>query len=252
MSPLVAGDSLIVHAGGHDGGALIAFDPATGAERWALAGDGPSYSSPIVATLQGEPQIVIQVHRKVLGVAPSSGRVLWSVPFVTPCDQNIVTPLQAGARILVSSIGQGLMAIVPERAGAGWTARVDWATKDVSMYMSSPVLAGGAVIGLSQRKKGQFFAVDPATGAVRWTSEPMQGEHAAFVVAGKSVLALKGDGTLLVLNAGASSFAPIRRYEVAASATYAHPAPTASGLLIRDEDGLSLHAPDARAKAVAR
>ena len=36
MSPLVAGGLLIVHAGGHEGGALIAFDPATGARsgRW--------------------------------------------------------------------------------------------------------------------------------------------------------------------------------------------------------------------------
>jgi hypothetical protein len=29
MSPLVAGGLLVVHTGGHDGGALIAFDPAT-------------------------------------------------------------------------------------------------------------------------------------------------------------------------------------------------------------------------------
>ena len=35
---------------GHDGGALIAFDPATGDEKWSLAGDGPSYSSPILTS----------------------------------------------------------------------------------------------------------------------------------------------------------------------------------------------------------
>ena len=252
MSPLLANGLLVVHAGGHDGGALIAFDPATGAERWTLAGDGPSYSSPIVATLGGEPQIVIQVHRKVLGVEPSSGRVLWSVPFVTPCDQNIVTPLQAGERILVSSVDKGLMAIAPARSGSLWSAPVVWETKDVSLYMSSPVLAGGRVWGLSHKKKGQFFALDPGSGAVQWTSDGHQGETAAFVVAGESVLVLQGDGTLLLLPARAASFAPSRRYPVGESATYAHPVPAASGLLVKDEEGLSLYAIGGPAKAAAR
>ena len=252
MSPLVVNGLLVVHAGGHDGGALLALDPATGAERWTVAGEGPSYSSPILATLGGAEQIVIQVHRKVLGVDPSSGRILWSVPFVTPCDQNIVTPLQAGDRILVSSVDKGLMAIAPARSGSAWSAPVAWETKDVSLYMSSPVLAGGRVWGLSHKKKGQFFALDPQSGAVRWTSDGHQGETAAFVVAGESVLALQGDGTLLLLPADAASFAPSRRYPVGEGATYAHPVPTASGLLVKDEEGLSLYGTAASAKAAAR
>ncbi|HET8646877.1 MAG TPA: PQQ-binding-like beta-propeller repeat protein, partial [Vicinamibacteria bacterium] len=64
MSPLIAGGLLVVHAGGHDGGALIAFDPRTGAEKWALPGEGPSYSSPILTTFEGQPHLVIQVHRR--------------------------------------------------------------------------------------------------------------------------------------------------------------------------------------------
>ena len=242
MSPLVAGGLLIVHAGGHSGGALIGFDPATGAERWSLEGDGPSYSSPVLVSLLGQEQIVIQVHRKVLGVEPSAGRVLWSVPFVTPCDQNIVTPLPIGDRVLVSSFDKGTMAISLQRHGDDYTPRVAWQTTAVSMYMSSPVLADGRVLGLSHKRRGQFFALDPATGTVQWTSEGGKGENAAFVVAGGSVLVMQGDGTLLVLPPGASSFAPVRRYRVADSATYAHPVPTPAGLLIKDEGGLALYA----------
>jgi outer membrane protein assembly factor BamB len=242
MSPLVAGGLLIVHAGGHDGGALIAFDPATGNEKWSLAGEGPSYSSPILTTLLGQEQVVIQVHRRILGVEPGAGRVLWSLPFVTPCDQNIVTPLRVGDRLLVSSLDKGTMAIELTRSGNDWTPRVAWHTTEVSMYMSSPVLAGGQVLGLSHKKRGQYFALDADTGKVRWTSEGGQGENAAFVVAGDSVLVLQGDGTLLVLSRDATSFAPARRYRVANSATIAHAVPTRSGMLIKDETGLSLYA----------
>jgi outer membrane protein assembly factor BamB len=242
MSPLVAQGRLIVHAGGHDGGALIAFDPATGAEKWALEGDGPSYSSPILTAFDGQDQIVIQVHRKIMGVDPASGRALWSLPFVTPCDQNIVTPLRVGDLIVASSEDTGTQGIRVVRKGSSWTPVVAWHTQEVSMYMSSPVLANGLVVGLSHRKRGQYFALDPATGAVQWTSEAGRGENAAFLVAGRSLLVLEGDGTLLVVPSDVSGFTPTRRYRVAESATFAHPVPSRAGLLIKDESGVSLYA----------
>jgi outer membrane protein assembly factor BamB len=252
MSPLMAGGLLIVHAGGHEGGALIAFEPATGHEKWSLAGEGPSYSSPILTTLLGQEQIVIQVHRRILGVDPAGGRVLWSLPFVTACDQNIVTPLRVGDRLLVSSLDKGTMAIELARSGSDWAPRIAWQTTEVSMYMSSPVVAGGQVLGLSHKKKGQYFALDPAIGKVRWTSEAGQGENAAFLVGGDSVLVLQGDGTLVVLPRDAASFAPIRKYPVAESPTYAHAVPTQHGLLIKDETGLSLYAIPATRRAGGR
>jgi outer membrane protein assembly factor BamB len=252
MSPLIAGGRLIVHAGGHDGGSLIAFDPASGTEKWVLEGDGPSYSSPILTTFDGQDQIVLQVHRKIMGVDPATGRALWSLPFVTPCDQNIVTPLRAGELIVASSQDTGTQGIRVVRNGAGWTPVVAWHTREVSMYMSSPVLANGRVVGLSHRKHGQYFALDPATGTVQWTSEPGRGENAAFVVAGASLLVLEGDGTLLVVPSNGSGFAPTHRYHVAESATFAHPVPTRAGLLIKDEDGLSLYGLRSPAVATGR
>lgn len=241
MSPMFAGGSLIVHAGGHQGGALVAFDPATGAEKWALAGEGPSYSSPILASFLGQQQIVIQVHRKLIGVEPASGTLLWSLPFVTPCDQNIVTPLLAGELLVVSSLGNGTMGVSVTRAGARWEPKVVWHTQEVSMYMSSPVFVQGRVLGLSHKKKGQFFALDPQTGAVQWKSDGAQGENAAFVLSGDSVLVLQGDGRLSVLPAGGASFSPVGSYQVAERSTFAHPVPTSLGILIRDETTLALY-----------
>jgi outer membrane protein assembly factor BamB len=251
MSPLVVGGLLIVHAGGHEGGTLIAFDPATGAERWTLEGDGPSYSSPILASFTGQPQLVIQVHRKILGVDPASGRVLWSFPFVTPCDQNIVTPLRAGDLIIVSSQDTGTQGIRPTRKGMEWVPQVAWHTQEVSMYMSSPVLANGRVVGLSHRKNGQYFALDPATGTIHWRSEPGRGENAAFVLARGALLVLEGDGTLLVLPPDAASFSPTRRYRIAESATFAHPVPTELGILVKDENGLALYGREPRSASRA-
>src|SRR5687768_1637077 len=52
-SPIVDGGNMIVHIGGDDSGALTAFDTATGKVNWQWDGDGPGYSSPIIATLGG-------------------------------------------------------------------------------------------------------------------------------------------------------------------------------------------------------
>jgi outer membrane protein assembly factor BamB len=251
MSPLMAGGVLIVHAGGHDGGALIGFDPASGHEKWALEGDGPSYSSPILTSFSGQQQIVIQVHRRILGVDPAAGRILWSFPFVTPCDQNIVTPLRAGDLVIVSSQDTGTKGIRPVRKGSEWVPEVVWQTDDVSMYMSSPVLVNGRVIGLSDKRRGQYFGLDPATGRVQWQGDPGQGEHASLVLSDGALLVLQGDGTLLVLPQDGSAFAPTRRYHVAQTTTLAHPVPTALGLLIKDEAGLALYGREPRAASAA-
>jgi outer membrane protein assembly factor BamB len=252
MSPLIANGLLVVHAGGHEGGALIALDPATGGEKWTLTGDGPSYSSPILTTLAGQQQLVLQVHRKVLGVEPLTGRVLWSFPFVTPCDQNIVTPLRASDLVVVSSQDTGTQALRLTRKGDTWVPEVAWHTADVSMYMSSPVLAGGRVVGLSHRRRGQYFALDPATGRVEWTSDQGQGENAALVLTPTGLLALQGDGTLLVLPRDAASFTPSHRYRLGDGATYAHPVPTEAGLLVKDDQGLALFGAAPAAGAAGR
>lgn len=250
MSPLITEGTLIVHAGGHEGGALIGFDPATGSEKWILEGDGPSYSSPVAASFLGQPHVVVQVHRKIIGVDPISGRLLWSLPFVTPCDQNIVTPLVARDLLIVSSLDKGTMAIRLTRNGAGWEPLILWHTQEVSMYMSTPVLVDGHVLGLSHKKRGQYFALDPETGTVQWKSDGGQGENAAFVLVGDSVLALQGDGRLLVLPARAQAFSPLRSYQVAEGSTFAHPVPTSSGILIRDAGALSLFGASGRPRTM--
>ena len=58
MSPVVEGDLVIVHVGGHDDGALTAFGVATGDVRWTWDGDGPAYGSPVVIELEGTRQVV--------------------------------------------------------------------------------------------------------------------------------------------------------------------------------------------------
>src|SRR5688572_4005515 len=58
MSPLISNGQVIAHVGGHDKGALMAFDANTGADKWANQMDGPAYASPIAVNLAGTRQVV--------------------------------------------------------------------------------------------------------------------------------------------------------------------------------------------------
>jgi glucose dehydrogenase len=59
-----------------------------------------------------------------------------------------------------------------------------WETKDVSMYLSNPVVIEDALYGLSHRASGQFFALDARTGKTLWLGQPREATNTAVVKAG--------------------------------------------------------------------
>lgn len=239
-SPILEGGLLIVHVGGPDDGALTAFDPATGAVRWALKGDGPGYASPVAADFGGARQIVTLTQTRVVGVDPGRGALLWSLPFTTAYDQNAVTPLVSGDTVVFSGESSPVRALRPVRKGAVFEAPSAWDSAEAAFYLSSPVSVGGRLVGFSHRKKGQFVAMDAKSGRLLWTSEGRQGDNAALVALGTAVLALTSEGKLVAMDGAAAAYSPLATYDAAESATWAHPAPVRGGLVIKDVETLSL------------
>jgi outer membrane protein assembly factor BamB len=239
MSPMLAGGKLLVHLGGPGKGALLALAPETGKPIWSHEGDGPGYASPIVANLSGIEMVVTQTDSHLVGVALESGRLAFRIPFKTPYDQNVVTPILHGERLIFAGLDAPTSAIVLEGSGGDLRTREVWRSP-ASFYMSTPVVTGDRLIGLSNRRRGQIVALDAKTGSTLWESEGRLGDNAALVLMGDWVLALTSEGELLVMRADASSFSPSRRYPVAESATWAHPVPTVEGILIKDESDLTL------------
>lgn len=240
MSPIVLDARVIAHLGGAGDGALAAFDVASGERVWVHDSDGPAYASPVLVRIDGVAQLVTQTEAHVLAVDPDDGRELWKIPFTTPYEQNSVTPLAVGERLLLSGLDQGLFAVRPRLRDGVWQVQELWRNRDVSLYMSSPVLAAGRVFGMSHRRAGQFFALDPDTGELLWTSTGREGDNASLVVAGDQILFLTDGAELVVVPVAGDEYRPAARREVADTPTWAHPVPTASGLLIKELEHLSL------------
>lgn len=239
MSPIVAGDLLILHAGGIGEGAVMALDPASGTTKWAWKGDGPAYSSPIVAEFGGTRQIVTLSQRSVVGLSLADGALLWQLPFTTEYDQNSVTPVVVGDAIVYSGIAKPTTAIRVSRNAGKWQTSEVWQNADVPMYMSSPVASGGYLYGLTHRNRGQFYCLDVKTGKTMWTTKGREGENAAMLTAGDLVFAMTTEGELVVMRANPNQFDAVKRYTVADSAVWAHPVLIGNGLVVKDVETLA-------------
>lgn len=240
MSPMVDRGLLIAYVGFKEGGALAALDAQTGDEKWSWKGDGPAYASPIVADLAGTRQVVTQSRHNIIGVSVATGELLWQIPFATPYEQNIVTPVLYRDLLVFSGIDSGVVAVKLSRRGATFVPETVWRNDDVPMYMSSPVVSGDLLFGFTNRNRGQFFCLDPRSGATLWTSAPRQGDNAAIVDAGSMLLLLTSDAELIVAGKNGKAFEPLQKYTVADSPTWAHPVILKNGILVKDATTLAL------------
>ncbi|HET9528731.1 MAG TPA: PQQ-binding-like beta-propeller repeat protein, partial [Blastocatellia bacterium] len=235
MSPVIENGMVIAHVGDDRQGWLVAFDAETGNERWKWEGDGPGYASPIVAELEGARQVVTLTDKSVIAVAADSGKLLWKMPFPDEWNENIVTPVLYKKTLIVSGVRQGTRALKITRAGDKWTATELWHNPKIAMYMSSPVLDGDYLYGLSHLRKGQFFCLDARTGELVWATEGREGANAAVLNTGKHLVFLTDDADLIVANKSAKGFESVAKYQTADSPTWAHPVIWGKQILIKDE-----------------
>lgn len=239
-SPMVDGDRLIAFVGRVNGGALVALDHQTGKPHWEWTGDGPGYASVVAVTLAGVKQYLTQSQTACIAISAADGSLLWKIPFKTEYDQNIVTPVVFGDRIVFAGLGHPTTAYRVTKAAGGWKPEEVWENADAEMYMSAPVVIGDRLVGFSLRQKGQFFCLDMADGKRLWASDGRQGDNAAILAWGPMALALTTNRELLVFDPAAARFQTIARYRVADKPTWAHPAPVDGGILIKDASSLAL------------
>jgi outer membrane protein assembly factor BamB len=240
MSPLVDRRLVIVHVGGHNQGALTAFDPITGAVKWTWTGDGPSYASPVVAEIDGVRQVITFTQENLVGLSAADGRLLWRRPYSTEYTQNIITPVVMSNTLIVAGYQKPTTALRISRKGEQWAVEDVWENTGVSLYMADAVVAGNALFGLSHRNSGQYFVLDVKTGKTVWTGMPRQAENAAIVRAGNIVFSLEDDAELLVGRVSGADFQTVKRYTVANSATWAEPVVSGNRIFVKDVSALTL------------
>ena len=193
-------------------------------------------SSPIIATLAGKRQLVVQTRMTLYGVEIESGEALWSVDVPNFRGMNILTPVTYGDGVLTSSYKNATYFFNIRRDGESWVATKAWENR-ATAYMSSPVIVDGhAYLHLGNRR---IDCIDLSNGESRWRSEPF-GEYWSMAVQGDRFLALDADGTLHLVKASKDSFQPLASRTVADEETWGHVAVRGRRLFIRELTAVSV------------
>ena len=197
---------------------LVAFDLATGRERWRASSQLASYSAPILARVGDRERILAWLRDDLIVVDPATGtvegRFRWRADevFSAVC----ASPVADGAQVLLSECYQPGSVLLDLAAGADprplrqdrRRARPDAALK---AHWATPVLHDGHVYGSSGRHAGDavLACVDWKTGAVRWAEGGFGRASVALVDGHLLVLAEQGD--LVLVRAAADRYAEVSR-----------------------------------------
>jgi len=239
MSPIAVDNMCVAHLGGSDTGELIAFDLTTGKEKWKWTGDGPAYASPILLTVEGMKQIVVQAEKNIVSIAVDDGRLLWQVP--TPPQRrfyNSATPVVDGHTVIFTGQGQGTRAVTVQKQGNDFTVKELWRNEELGTSYNTPVLKDGLLFGLSNR--GRLYCMNAGTGQTAWADENSHRNFGALLDAGSVILALPSDSELIVFTPSGKEYEELARIKVSDTPVYAHPVIAGNMIYVKDEATLTM------------
>ncbi len=163
---------------GSDEGRLIALDPDTGSEVWSYAVQSPIVQAPIVET----DAIYFVDGSNGVYALERNGKWRWQYRREPPAEFALMgegRPVVGGGRLHVG-FSDGMLVTLDARDGAViWTRDLSPEHERFQDVDATPILAGGLLLAASAA--AGLYALDPATGDIRWTL-PMDGiQHAAPV-----------------------------------------------------------------------
>ena len=234
-SPLVDGDHIYIQAGK----GVSKLKASDGTVVWSALGDSGdmmssgAFSSPVIQTLNGKRQLIVQTRTKLAGLDLSTGNADWSHEVAAFRGMNILTPTLWDNAIFTSSYGgRSLLIDVPKNE----STKVRWENK-LEGYMSSPVIIDNFVYMHLRNKR--FACLDLQTGKELWTTKPY-GEYWSMVSNGKQILALDQTGQLRLIAHNPSEFQLLSERQVSEQEAWAHLAIAGDQIAIRSQKKLML------------
>jgi outer membrane protein assembly factor BamB len=237
-SPLVVGALLIVQAGGVKEHHLLAFEKATGRLAWsAHHASTTGYSTPVLATIAGVPQVVVVTTDKVLAVRPADGALVWSHALPAQGEPSRPPLVLGDGRVLVPTWTDATMLRVTQEAGAYTVAEL-WRTPRLKATYSPTVFHEGNLYGFNS---SYLVCLDPADGRLRWQQKLYGGS--LILVDGHLVVLSSGSGDLHVAPARPDGYRERLRAPVfnAGATSVTVPSFTGGRVLVRNvEDMVAL------------
>ena len=234
-SPIIEDGAVYVQGGG----ATLKLSLADGSTIWRTLDsdeDDDAFSSPIIATIAGVKQLVVQTRLKLCGVSIDDGKVLWSEPIQAYRNMNVLTPTIIGDSVFTAAHSGRSHYFDVTLSGDQWLVKERWNQK-VQAYMSSPVVFDDTIYLHSKNER--LTAMDTQTGDILWTGRPM-GKYQSLVRNEEVMLVLDASGELLSVNLNRDELEILDRRRVA-NDSWAYLAVIENGLIVRDLNALKVY-----------
>jgi len=239
MSPIIVDKMCIAHLGGTDQGYIIAFDLDTGKEKWRWSGDGPTYSSPVLLTVENTEQVVFQAEKNIVGIAVDDGRLLWQAQ--APARQmsfNAATPIVDGQTVIYTGQGSGTKALTVQKQGNGFNVKELWSNNEYGTTFNTPVLKDGLLFGLSER--GRLYCLNAGTGQIAWADGTTHKNFGNILDAGSVLFALTSNPEFIVFKPDGKKYEELARIKIGDAPVYAHPVIAGNVIYVKDENTLTM------------
>jgi outer membrane protein assembly factor BamB len=202
-SPLVAGERVYVQ-GGQGGPIALAVDKLSGQVVWKSQATGTGgYAHPIVADVEGTPQLIVFAGDAVIAMNPADGRTIWRHTWQTSYDVNASTPIYRDGRLFITSEyrhGCAQLRVTPTGAA------VVWENKNIEGKVQGAILDGDYLYANSA---GAIVCVSWADGSLKWRADDakLRLGNGALIRAGDKLLAMSERGKLSLIRATPEGYA---------------------------------------------
>ena len=229
-SPLVIGDAVIVAASGN----LVAYDAATGNQKWVGPKAGGSYSSPHLVTVGGVPQVLLIGENRLVSVSPADGKEIWEHQW---SGNFIVQPAYVSDNeILITSQENGARSLGVAREANGWTVKARWTSNGLKPYFNDFVVHKGHAFGFDGRI---LSCIDLKDGQRKWKGGRYGNGQLVLLPDQDLLLVLSEEGELALVGATPDQFSEVAKVPGLQGKTWNHPALVGDLLLVRNGEEMA-------------
>ena len=222
-SVLVVDDLLILNAGK----AGLALNKTTGKLVWGANKEPGGYATAVPFENSGKKVIAMFGSDNLMGLEPSTGKMLWEYKWNTKHGVNAADPIIIGDRIFISSgYGTGCAMIKVE----GVNVSELWRNRNIKTKMSGAVLINGLLFGPDESEG--LKCIDPDTGAEYWAEKKFK--QGALCAADGKLIVLSEKGELAVVEASKDGYHELSSAKVLGSQCWAMPVVANGRLYVRD------------------
>jgi outer membrane protein assembly factor BamB len=238
-SPIIVDGMCIVYVGKTNDGQVLALDINTGNEKWKWQGDGPTYSTPSMMTIDGKKHLVVQSEKNLMAFNLTDGKLLWQIATpVQGMNYNAPSPFIDGQTIIYSGSGTGSRAAKVEKQGDQFTTKELWTNAEVGAKWNTPVLKGGFLFGFTDQKR--IYCLNEATGQTAWIDVAVNSDFSTLVDCGTVLISLTSTDNLIVFAPDGKEYKEIAKYKVSDTPIYAFPVIAGNNIYVKDTESITL------------